>query len=110
MSGNLRHQGIQIPERDRASRRGQFVAKRLNVDTAGWARLDRVEEYYNGGGFVNDYGNKSRAAECAGYTYNGDLPPKTSRAWCIDQNDMVRVVVKSNNDANAWSRRTPTPA
>jgi hypothetical protein len=105
MTGNLRRQGSKIPEGDIAGHRAQFVAKRLNMVTAGWTRIDRVREYNNGDGFLGEYSRKVRSAQKEGWTYNGELTPRANRAWSVDQNDVRRSSSRATRTgASAWCR------
>jgi hypothetical protein len=98
LSGNLRHNSIWLPERDPNCKYGKYVIERTHVDTGAWVTFDHAVEYYEGDGFTKVRFNKTRAAERPGKADSFDLPAKASRAWCIDHNDTLQVVVKSNKD------------
>jgi hypothetical protein len=97
MAGNLRRNGIRVPERDRR-RCGYQAAKKLNLDTAGWCILDTVKVYIEGEGYMGEYGARSRAARRRGGHYNSRLLPRNHRTWDINENDVLMVVIESQKD------------
>jgi hypothetical protein len=61
-TGNLRHKGVLIPERDANCNLGRNAVERTNSDAGAWVTLDRVVEYYEGDGYTEELWAKTSSS------------------------------------------------
>jgi hypothetical protein len=95
MTTQARHDGFPAPELDPTPTPGET---KLSIDTGGWTKLEDAKTFVNGRRYLSVCSARRLEAEARGRKFHSGLVPYNERGREITTNDMMQVIVLSDED------------